>query len=140
MLIPVDARYLRSEWDYVRAGLEKIIDKTSDDWIPEDVYHEIKAGTTGLFLLEYGGERIGFVCLQIWPAYHAGPRLFIRAFWADPHAAVKHRADIYDDLKAFAREAGCVGPGAMRQNSPRRWDADGWRLKQHIYEMDVEAL
>jgi len=27
----------------------------------------------------------------------------------------------------------------MRQLSPRRWDADGWTLKQYIYEREVEA-
>lgn len=137
MLIPVDARYLRSEWEYVRAGLEKIIDKTSDDWIPEDVYHEIKANVTGLYLLEHEGQRIGFACLQVWTAYPTGPQLFIRSLWAEPHSAAKYRDDIYDDLKQFAREKGCA---AMRLFSPRRWDADGWQMKQHIYEMEVEAL
>lgn len=134
MLVPVDPRYLSREWKWIREGLEKIIDKTVDDWLPEDLYQEIRAGTTGLFYLEYGGSRIGFAALQIWAVYHAGPRLFIRALWTEPGKAVEHRADIYDDLRQFAREAGIK---TMRQLSPRRWDADGWTMKQYVYEMDV---
>ena len=134
MLVPVDARYLAREWPFVRAGLQKIIDKTSDDWLPDDVYAEIKAGLTGLFLLEYACERIGFACLQVWPAHHSGPRLFIRALWTIPGKGLQRRADIYDDLKEFAVAKGCV---AMRQLSPRRWDGDGWALKQFVYEMEV---
>ena len=135
MLVPVDARYLAREWPFVRAGLEKVIAKLHDDWLPEDVYTEIRSGNTGLFILEYACERIGFVCLQIWPAHHSGPRLFVRALWTMPGKGLKHRCDIYDDLREFARAKGCV---VMRQQSPRRWDGDGWTMKQFVYEMDVD--
>ncbi len=134
MLVPVDARELARAWPFVRTGLQAIIDKTGDDWLPEDVYAEIKAGITGLFLLEYAGETIGFICLQVWPQHHSGPRLFIRAMWTIPGAGLRHRADIYDDLREFARAKQCV---AMRQLSPRRWDGDGWTLRQFVYELEV---
>ena len=136
MLVPVDARYLRSVWDYVERGLLAIIDKTRDDWIPADVYAEIRGGVSRLFMMEYGGERRGFVVVQLWPQYHDGPRLFIRALWSEPGALVAHRADVYEDLDELARSNGAT---AMRQLSPRRWDADGWTLKQYIYEREVEA-
>ena len=109
MLVPVDARYLRSVWDYVERGLLAIIDKTRDDWIPADVYAEIRGGVS---------------------------RLFIRALWSEPGALVAHRADVYEDLDELARSNGAT---AMRQLSPRRWDADGWTLKKYIYEREVEA-
>lgn len=134
MLTPVDPRYLRREWEYVRAGLTRIIDRTCDDWIPEDVFAEIKAGVSRLFLLEYGGRRIGFVVLQVWPHYHDGPRIFVRALWCEPGQAKPHEADIYDDLRYFAAEHGA---SVMRMLSPRRWDGAGWELKQYVYEREV---
>lgn len=134
MLIPIDRQRLRGEWEYVERGLWAIIDKTSDDWIPADVYAEIRAGVSRLFALEYEGVRIGFVIFQHWPEYHAGPRVFVRAMWCEPGEAAKRRADVYDDLDQYTIEAGAV---AMRQLSPRRWDADGWKLKQYVYEREV---
>lgn len=136
MLIPVDPRYLAREWEYVRAGLEQIIRKTGDDWLPEDIYLDLRASpqTTGLYMLEYGTRRIGFVVLQLIPQYHAGPRLFVRALWIERGCGVRHRIDIYDDLDEFARERGC---SAIRMLSPRRWDGDGWKLKQYVFEREV---
>ena len=103
MLVPVDSRHLRSVWDYVERGLWAIIDKTADDWIPADVYAEIRGGVSRLFMMEYGGERRGFVVVQLWPQYHNGPRLFIRALLSEPGALVAHRADVYEDLDELAR-------------------------------------
>jgi len=136
MLTPVDPRYLARDWPYVRDGLQKIAAKTSDDWLPEDIYTDLRASpqTTGLYMLEYAGERIGFVVLQLIPQYHAGPRLFVRAIWTEPGRAKAHRADIYDDLNEFARERGCV---AIRMLSPRRWDGDGWTMRQYVFEREV---
>lgn len=134
MLVPVLARDVRHEWDWVRAGLLKVVEKTGDDWMPEDIYHEIKAGVSGLFVLEHGGERIGFIVLQLWPAYHSGPRMFVRAIWCRPFDAYRHRHEIMADLREYAATHGVV---AIRMTSPRGWDgADiGFEAKQTIYEV-----
>lgn len=134
MLVPVDPRFLAETWEWVREGLVKIIAKTSDDWLPEDVYTEIRTGNSVLFLIYDGHERVGFVVLQGWPAYQAGPRLFIRALWGEPHRLVRIRDQL---MKALKDEARKIGARVLRMNSPRRWDADGWTMKQYVYEMDV---
>lgn len=35
---------LRSHWAAIRDALDTVQSKAPADWIPEDVYHEIKAG------------------------------------------------------------------------------------------------
>ena len=114
--------------------MSKILAKTKDDWLPEDVFHEIKTGTSFLYSISVEGERKGFAVLQLWPHYHAGPRLFVRALWGEPGTLVAHKQDLYDDLKAIAFQHKCK---ALRMTSPRRWELDGWTPKQTIYEMEV---
>ena len=134
MLQPVALHELHSCWGWVRDGLQKVIDKTGDDWLPEDVYHELKSGASFLYLIYADADRIGFAVLQKWDRYHAGARLFVRALWAEPRQLVKRRDEFYEALKALARQTGCV---ALRMTSPRRWELDGWEPKQTIFEMDV---
>lgn len=80
-LITPDA--LRSVWPQVRAGLDKM---PPEEWIPEDVYHEVKSGRAALHVGRgaQGGFR-GFVVLRrlvdefsgrvschVWLAFNAG--------------------------------------------------------------------
>lgn len=132
--VEVKAAAVREVWGFVRDGLARILDKTDDDWIPEDVYAEVRSGASALFVIYDDDVRIGFIVLQVWPAYHSGPRLFVRALWTMPGALREHQSQIEDWLRECARKFGGV---AVRQNSPRRWDAAGWELKQYIYEMKV---
>lgn len=134
MLHKVDPRYLCDVWEWVRDGLQRIIRKTKDDWQPEDVYTELRTGAATLHLIYSNHERVGFLITQLWPGYHAGPRLFVRALWGEPHALAPIEDELMDAIRAMAREAGCR---AVRMNSPRRWDARGWRMMQYIYETEV---
>lgn len=130
----VRPQHLHDVWSFVRDGLLAIIEKTNDDWIPEDVYHEVKAGVSALFMIDNDDEQLGFVVLQVWPNYHAGPRLFVRAMWGSSGALVKHHDEINAQLRALALKCGAR---TVRQNSPRNWDAVGWTRKQSIFELEV---
>ena len=132
--VEVNKSALHESWSYVRDGLTRILDKTRDDWIPEDVYSEIRAGASALFLIYRGDEGIGFIVMQAWPAYHDGPRLFVRALWVRPGSLREHQDEIQGWLADCARK---IGAKAVRMASPRRWDAAGWTLKQHIFELPV---
>lgn len=134
MLHPVAPTDLYLCWEWVREGLAKTTAKTGDDWMPEDVYHELKSGASHLYLIYVGAERVGFCVLQKWDRYHAGPRLFVRALWCLPGALVKHRPELEAELNDLAIKCGCV---ALRMTSPRRWELAGWTPKQTIYEKEV---
>ena len=132
--VEINKSALHESWSFVRGGLEHIIAKTADDWIPEDVYADLRAGVLALFLIYRGDERIGFIAMQAWPAYHDGPRLFVRALWVRPGSLREHQAEIQGWLKDCGRK---IGAKEVRMASPRRWDAAGWTLKQHIFELPV---
>ena len=134
MIEPVDPKYLYRIRDWFLEGLSKITDKLHDDWHPADVYAEVRAGQSHLYTVNARGERIGFVVLQLWPVYHAGPRLFIRALWCEPGKLAPHQQDFMESLEDLARKHGAV---AIRHLSPRRWDGSGFKLKQYVFEREV---
>ena len=138
MLEPVQPHNLRDVWEFVRAGLVKTIAKTKDDWLPEDVYMELKSGVSHLYMIyendENDAELIGFVIFQRWDKYHAGPRLFVRALWAKPGKLRPVHDAFYAEMDDLSLKAGAR---VQRMASPRRWYADGWTLKQYIYERTI---
>lgn len=66
---------LRTEWSWVREGLEKVRRKGHDDWIPEDIYCDCFTQKAMLWILP---ERNGFMVLQ--PIEH---KMHIWAAWLD---------------------------------------------------------
>lgn len=64
---------LAEKWPEIRFGLMSILLKTGEKWIPEDIYHALKAGEALLFardgtfvVVKADGE-----ALFIWCAYNA---------------------------------------------------------------------
>jgi len=80
---------LNARWPEVRHGLEAILAKTGERWLPEEVYCEIKQGSavlfqrTGAFLvLKADGQ-----ALYIWCAYNAVQGEFESGLeWLKDHA------------------------------------------------------
>jgi hypothetical protein len=67
---------LRLYWDYVRKGLLKILSKTPEGWIPEDVYVECFNNKALLWAFSQDNRIVGFSVLQpqgdnlhIWCSY-----------------------------------------------------------------------
>ena len=102
-LIP--AVHLRSVWPLVRVSLDAVQAKSPEDWIAEDVYHAIKAGSAALHLAKDGGEVAGVLVTTVTFAEFSG-RKFLHVWVAHNMGA----ADVVDSgiemLKAMARAAG----------------------------------
>lgn len=67
---------LRQWWRFVRPGLEKILHKTPEGWIPEDVYTDCFNGKSMLWVGLVDARPVGFMVLQpkgtalhVWCAY-----------------------------------------------------------------------
>ena len=67
---------LRQWWRFVRPGLEMILHKTPEHWIPEDVYTDCFNGKSMLWVGLVDARPIGFMVLQprndalhVWCAY-----------------------------------------------------------------------
>ena len=55
---------LRNWWPFVRPGLEKIKTKSTEPWIPEDVYADCYSQRSLLWVLFSNDKPVGFVVLQ----------------------------------------------------------------------------
>ena len=88
----VDPNELHDVWPLVKKGLDRIIRKIRPDWIAEDVYSALKAGTSGLHLGYEGDEYEGFVVLTpstdfdgrilfVWAAYSPRSADTIEKYW-----------------------------------------------------------
>lgn len=88
-LVLIHPDSLRAHWDNVRKGLDVM---PKDDWIAEDVYHEIRSGNAALHVALGDQGFAGFLVLQrrvteftrvptlhVWLAYNEGDADVIEA-------------------------------------------------------------
>ncbi len=91
---------LRYEWPWIRKGLERILESSSQHWLPEDVYMALKTESAEAFRGVLEGETAGFVILQKHQSLD-GTELFI---WA-AHTMEDGR-DFYEDIEQIAKDVG----------------------------------
>ena len=67
---------LRNSWEYIKTGLAKILKKSPENWIPEDIYTDCYNGNSHIVLFTKDSKALGFAVLQkrntdmhIWCAY-----------------------------------------------------------------------
>lgn len=120
---------LHSVWFQVRSGLEVVLEKSFDTWIPEDVYCAIRTGAAQLFLIDGG-----FVVLQNnRDQWTNEPSLHI---WITYHEAgdVDVSDDFHSNLRKLADNAGIK---KITFSSKRRWERrSGAKVKEIIYELE----
>jgi hypothetical protein len=131
LLTPVSPADLQLHWERIKPGLEVVRAKAAPEWIPEDIYFALKAGTATLlladecdgFLVVQKQQRAYGACLLIWVAYAPGER----EQWGPL---------IYPDVERVARE---VGARRIEMHSPRRgWERDPfWTPKDTVYIHEV---
>lgn len=70
---------LRVFWPEVRLGLQKVLEKSPEPWLPEDLYCDCHEGRAMLWLVQEQGGVAGFAVLQplgdtlhIWAAHWPG--------------------------------------------------------------------
>lgn len=88
-MILVNPDNLAEVWADVRKGLDVIIAKTGEQWLPEDVYHDLKQRKSVLYMrgsaflvLRADGQ-----ALDIWCAYNVADGNFESGFeWLKSHA------------------------------------------------------
>lgn len=60
----IQPQELRDWWHWIRPGLDKIKTKSTEPWIPEDVYADCYSQKSMLWVLSRDNKPIGFVVLQ----------------------------------------------------------------------------
>ena len=60
----VNPQELRNWWVFVRPGLEEILKKSPESWIPEDVYTDCMNGRSMLWVFSVDDQAVGFAVLE----------------------------------------------------------------------------
>jgi hypothetical protein len=121
-----------SEWPRIKAGLEVLLGKAPDDWIPEDVYVAIATGSHQA--IEIG---TGFAVVQAQP-YIRGRMLFVWCLYMPPE---NDKRAVIDALDSLARSCGC---GLIRFHSSRdgwaRYLEDEFEVTAKVYERKINGF
>lgn len=100
MLNYIPPEDIGKHWKFVREGLQYVVDKTKDRWLPEDVYMHIKSGNMNLFMQDSGD---GFAVLQPVKGWDGMELYIFCGYSKDKHDVVMQ--DI-DSIKDIARSIG----------------------------------
>jgi hypothetical protein len=136
-LVALDPKKIASAWPFVRAGCEKVLAKTNDRWIPEDVYMEVRSGSAFLYMIEHESDEIGFIVVRR-VMDPDGPVLFVWIMWTEPGlmAESSNWKAVIAELDALARS---IGAKRIRHYSSRSGfeEHGAFTLKMHIYERET---
>lgn len=101
MLIYIAPDNLHEHWPLVRTGLQRILDRTHDRWLPEDVYLMLKGGTAALFVQDNGK---GFAVMQNNRGWDGNELFIFAGYSTDGHQIVLKEIEAIKDI---ARQYGC---------------------------------
>lgn len=135
ILSPVPVAGVRDVWPTVKVGLDYMLEKYQDRWLPEDVYMELRSGTAFLYMIDGDEGNVGFTVVKNKTDFD-GNNLFVWILYAEPHA-LKHYRDAI--LGEFDKLAKSIKAKRIQHHSPRSgWEEDGaFKLKMHVYEREV---
>jgi len=133
VLRPVGLAEARAGWEWVRQGLLAVLDRTHDDWTPEDIYVAIAGNAAQLFHMEHNGDALGFAIMHR-VEDPSGIVLFVWVMWSRPGAVGVNARTWLAKVDAIARE---MGARRVRLSSPRKGWQRYFRAVQIIYEREV---
>lgn len=61
----IEPKDLRSWWHFVKPGLEDVLKKSPENWIPEDVYADCMNGKVMLWVFSENNYPVGFAVLAV---------------------------------------------------------------------------
>lgn len=107
---------IRDAWPDIRASVERVITKTGEPWLPEDVYHALmkleaflhvgyEADEPRFVFVLVPGEDYGQKVLKIWLASSLGGSLDEAIAWIRAHAAENgfHKITFASPRKGWAK-------------------------------------
>lgn len=71
---------IHDSWPFIKQGIESILDKIQDRWLPEDIYWLIKQNNIWAYIVFDGEERLGLVLLQPTAGWD-GKELYLFGGW-----------------------------------------------------------
>lgn len=95
MLNYIHPEDIGKHWKFVREGLQYVVDKTKDRWLPEDVYMHIKSGNMGLYMQDSSD---GFAVLQPVKGWDGTELYIFCGYSRDKHDVVMQDIDSIKDI------------------------------------------
>lgn len=124
-MIYIPAKELHDIWPKIAVGLRKIVEKNNPDWIPEDVYSELRADRASLYLFD---NDEGFTVLRINQSFR-GAVLFIWCFYSPTFTNAPEK--YWPEIQQIARNAGAV---TVQFSAPRKGWGKMFKYTTSIYE------
>ena len=94
----IEPKDLRNWWNFVKPGLEDILRKSPESWIPEDVYADCINGRVMLWVFSENNYPVGFVVLAV-----RGDALHCWCGWAN---SVGHFKSAVECVSEIAKAGG----------------------------------
>lgn len=129
----VTPKQLRAWWPNVRASLDAVLAKAPEDWIAEDVYHAVKAGSAALYVGVGDAGYLGCLVLTEREAEFSGEK--------SCHVWITHSmgdADVFTAGLGLVRAAAKqMGAARITFGSPRLGWAKRFPLVSATYQIGV---
>lgn len=133
MLNYIHPEDLSKHWKFVREGLQYVVDKTQDRWLPEDVYMHLKSNNMGLYMQDSGD---GFAILQPIKGWDGMELYIFCGYSRDKHDVVMQ------DIESIKDIAKSIGAKRVKFQSNRKGfnklaQDMGYTLDFVQYEMEI---
>lgn len=128
---------LKRVWPFVRAGIEKVKSKTGAEWLPEDVYAHLKAGTVSLLVAKRWSQVVGFAILTMTVNPFSGEKVAV--IWicqTDDRDVVNV---LLPQVEGLCKSQGCVKVSfqSPRLGWKRRLAKQGYVLREYVYDKRI---
>lgn len=127
---------LHADWDFINLGINAILTKTKDKWLPEDIYWLIKQNSIWAYIVVDGSDELGLILLQATPAWD-GKELYIFGGWN------KGSKDVIEfSMPEIIKIAKNVNARRIKFQSPRKGfekyvERIGFKYAHSLYEMEL---
>ena len=123
-------------WPFIRQGIESILAKIEDRWLPEDIYWLIKQNSIWAYIVFDGDERVGLVLLQPTNGWD-GKELYLFGGWN-----VGTKDVIEFSMPEIIKVARYVQARRIKFQSTRKGfekyvESIGFKYAHSLYEMEL---
>lgn len=129
---------LHGDWEKIKQGLQHVLDRTNERWLPEDIYAYLKLNRMTLHLAYEECEYKGFLILQPQQGWDGAELFVVVAYHADGGAFMEQ--DWYmEQLKSMARRINArrIKFQSRRKGYQRRALQQGFALDNYQFSMEV---
>lgn len=130
-LIPLRVDQIRTEWGFIVEHLKRILRKTKEAWLPEDVYTSLIQGQSACLIVYDNNERVGaLVVRKDQEEWTTTQYLFV---WC---VSLKN-TDFDLALAELRKFAEAIGVKSIRGESPRMGWSKRAKMLSAVYEFEV---